>query len=102
MKCDLTDDYSVAAVGIPSVILGVVLGALGCPSTQPVSMPEPHTVVYDCINIQHAPPATTFAADHPARYAIARLQRACEQQDAALALMQVWETNPAAGEVAQP
>lgn len=64
--------------------------------------PSVHTVVFDCVNIQHAPPPAAFANDHPARYAIARLQRACEQQEAALALMQVWDADPTAGVVYEP
>lgn len=100
MKCDLTDDYSVAAVGIPSVVLGTVIGILWQPSVPP--LPQPHTVVYDCINIQHAPPPESYLSDHTARYALIRLQKACEQQENALALMQIWENDPAAGAVLEP
>ncbi len=66
---------------------------------EPVRLPPPDIRVYDCANIGHAPPPGAFAADHAARYALARLQTACETQDAALALAKIWAENPAAGEV---
>lgn len=97
MKCDLKDDYSVAAVGIPSVVLGMVLGALLPPPSPP--LPKPQTLVYDCINIQHAPAAASYPHNHEARHALRRLATACEEQEHALALMRVWEADPTAGVV---
>lgn len=105
MKCDLTDDYSVAAVGIPSVLLGFGLAAFMPPSppSPPIILPTPEpemrVEVYDCDNFAHAPLDVQRNPDHPAYYAFQRLQYACAQNQATLALVQIWETNPMAGVV---
>lgn len=101
MKCDLSDDFSVAMVGIPSVILGLILG-WATADVPPMLLPEPRTIVFDCINLQHAPNAQDYPADHAAHYALMRLQRTCETQENALALMQIWEKDPSVGEVLEP
>ena len=101
MKCDLSDDFSVAMVGVPSVMLGLILGWTTA-NVPPVPLPESRTIVFDCINIQHAPNAQDYPSDHAARYALIRLQRSCKMQENAIALMQIWESNPTVDEVLEP
>lgn len=80
--------------------------ALAEPAKPPVMLPAPEpemrVEVWDCDNLAHAPMDMQRNHEHPAYYAFQRLQWACAQNQATLALMQIWETDPLAGVVHEP
>lgn len=90
-----------------ALILGFVAG-MGLPKAPnpPIILPTPEremrVEVYDCDNLAHAPLDVQHNLDHPAYYAFQRLQFACAQNQATLALMQIWENNPITGVVYEP
>lgn len=80
--------------------------ALAEPAKPPVILPSPepemHIEVWDCDNLAHAPMSATHNPEHPAYYAFERLHHACAQNQATLALIKIWETDPTAGVVIEP
>lgn len=107
MKPLYSHNAAAAATAAVALMLGVLMGAAAATAKAPkpvmetAKAPKPaiETVIYDCINIQHAPAAESYPYDHEARHALRRLATACEEQEHALALMRVWEADPTAGVV---
>ena len=89
-----------------SLITGFVGGCTAAalvtlaPRPEP-STPEPRVVVAECHNLQ-ALDAEFSANFDAAKYALERLKAHCDAGSEAAVLMQVWEQDPAAGEVAEP
>lgn len=82
--------------------------ALAEPANPPMILPAPtperemRVEVWDCDNLAHAPLDMQHNPEHPAYYAFQRLQHACAQNQATLALIKIWETDPTAGVVIEP
>ncbi|MDO4434000.1 MAG: hypothetical protein Q4B82_05400 [Alysiella sp.] len=89
-------------------LMMAVFTALTEPANPPVILPTPtperemRVEVWDCDNYTHAPMDMQHNPEHPAYYAFQRLQFACTQNQATLALMQIWESDPLAGVVDEP
>ncbi|MDK4624202.1 hypothetical protein [Kingella kingae] len=54
--------------------------------------------VVDCDNIKHSD-LNAWQRDDVSRYALARVQAACDATEQAMAIMQLWEKAPSAGVV---
>ena len=54
--------------------------------------------VVDCDNIQHSD-LSAWQHDDVSRYALVRVQAACDANEQAMAMMQLWEKDPSAGVV---
>ncbi|MDK4577460.1 hypothetical protein QG044_09535 [Kingella kingae] len=57
--------------------------------------------VVDCDNIKHSD-LSAWQRDDVSRYALARVQAACDANEQAMAMMQLWEKAPSAGVVLEP
>lgn len=94
----------ILAGGLMMAFFTALLEPRNPPVILPAPMPEREIriEVWDCDNHTHAPPDMQHSPEHPAYYAFQRLQHACAQNQATLALMQIWEQDPMAGVVYEP
>ena len=86
-------------------VAGLTAAVMACvyalPTPQAAELPPPRVVVAECHNLQ-ALDAEFSANFEAAQYALERLKAHCDAGNEAAVLMQVWEQDPAAGEVAEP
>ena len=77
-------------------------GILVIPAPRPeLAAPEPRVIVAECDNL-NALDASFGTHFDTAKYALARLKAHCDAGNEAAVLMQIWEKDPAAGEVLEP
>lgn len=81
--------------------LAVMAGVYAIPAPQTAELPPPRVVVAECDNL-NALDASFGAHFDTAKYALARLKAHCDAGNEAAVLMQIWEKDPAAGEVLEP
>ena len=86
-------------------VAGLTVAVMACvyalPTPQAAELPPPRVVVAECHNL-NALDAEFGKHFDTAQYALERLKAHCDAGNEAAVLMQVWEQDPAAGEVAEP
>lgn len=86
-------------------VAGLTVAVTACvyalPTPQAADLPPPRVVVAECHNL-NALDAAFGAHFDTAKYALERLKAHCDAGNEAAVLMQIWEQDPAAGEVAEP